>query len=170
MNRIIPVIIALSLASCGRFEEEQNLQPAPEENPYANWVEHSLQPFGMDVALKVPGPLNNAVEIRRNDNFGRIEFSAGESVDFIITGDFESVNTRKFDLESGIFSIEYVEDSPDFILYKAMLPDGSSPYFNFVKVFEYRGEKYSVENNPLVEFSEDEVRLMAGIVDTMEPK
>jgi hypothetical protein len=73
-------------------------------------------------------------------------------------------------LESGIFSIDYVEDRPDFILYKAALPDGSSPYFNFVKVFDYKGETHSVENNPLVEFSENEVRLMAEIVETLKLK
>ncbi|MCA1751693.1 MAG: hypothetical protein ABR572_02230 [Cryomorphaceae bacterium] len=168
MNRLIPLILVLIVSSCDRFEEEHTPKVVVQENPHRDWVDHSLQPFGLDVSVMVPPHLTDKVEIRRNESFGRIELSAGGSVDFIMSSDFESVNSRKFDLESGIFTIEYVEDHSDFILYKAALPDGSLPYFNFVKVFDYKGELYAVENNPLVEFSEKEVRLMAEIAKTLE--
>jgi len=171
MNKIISIVILLFVVSCDQFEQEQNLAESKEEkSPRADWVEHSLQPFGMEVVLKVPEAVSDDVEIRRNDNFGRIEFSAGESIDFIISGEYEPFSARKRNLESGIFSIEYVEDHPDFILYKAMLPDGSSEYFNFVKEINYKGELHAVENNPLAEFSEEEIRLMAEIVETFEVK
>lgn len=170
MNKIIPFILLLLTASCDPSEKGHPPQLVAKMNPHEDWVRHSLQPFGMKLELRVPKALSKEVKIRRNDNFGRIEFSAGESVDFIISGDFESVSARKFELESGIFTIEYVEDQPEFILYKAALPDESSPYFNFVKVIAYQGEKYVVENNPLVEFSEKEVRLMSEIVETIKPE
>lgn len=166
--KYIPLLFVLSISVACTPVDEINLNEEFEaDTAVSRLSELSLSPYGMDILLGIPEELENKVEVRRNDNFGRIEVSAGSSVSFFITTDFESLHSLKRDLEAGIFEIEYVEDRPDFILYKATLPDGSSPYYNFVKTVEYNGEVHVIENNPLMEFSEEDIRLMAGIAETV---
>lgn len=161
-------VLALAL-SCAPGTENEFGEEFDNEVASTRLAELSLAPYGMDIILGIPEELMSKVEVRRNENFGRIEVSAGASVSFFVTTDFESLQSLKRDLEAGIFKIEYVEDRPDFILYRATLPDGSSPYYNFVKTVAYNGEVHVIENNPLMEFSEDDIRLMAGIAESVQP-
>lgn len=165
-------LLALILATfaCSHIDQEvETVEPNIEEY-HADWTTHLLDGYGIEASIKIPPRLSDKVTIKWNDNFGRIEISAGRSVDFFITEAIMTTIGKRFEIESGIFSTEYIRDEEETLFYRTSLPDGSSPYYNFFMIVKNEEQAVQIENNPLVEFSMEDVQLMIEITETISFK
>lgn len=161
--------LALILATfaCSHFDQDvESVEPDTQEY-HADWTTHFLDGYGIEASIKIPPRLSDKVEIKWNDNFGRVEISAGRSVDFFVTEAVMTTIGKRFEIESGIFSIEFIRDEEETLFYRTSLPDGSSPYYNFFLIKQNGEQSIQIENNPLVEFSMEDVQLMIEITETI---
>lgn len=164
--------LCLLIAACSFVEADRDVEIAQPmtSDIYSSWDVHYLGIYGMDLEIKLPPEVAEHTEISWNESFGRIEVSAPKhKVDFFITGEIESVASRRFDLDAGIFKIEYLDEGEDHLFYKAALPDGSLPYFHFFKSIKINDKTYQFQNNPLVEFERAHVELMLEIAGSASP-
>lgn len=165
--------IYMVLSACSFVEADRETEvPQPQAvDPTSDWETRYLGAYGMDIEIKLPPEIAPHTEIHWNDNFGRLEVSApAYTIDFIITGEIETVASRRFDLDAGIFKVEYLDESDDHLLYKASLPDGSLPYYHFFKSVEIDDKTYQFQNNPLVEFGREHVELMLEISNSVSSR
>lgn len=167
LKRIPLLALILATIACSHFEQEVSTVEPDHGEYHADWTTYYLDGYGVEASIKIPPRLTDKVEIRWNDNFGRIEISAGKSVDFFVMDAMMTINGKRFEIESGIFSSEYLRDEDEMLFYRTSLPDGSSPYFNFFTVRQNDDQSIQIENNPLVEFSMDDVQLMIEITETI---
>lgn len=170
MKFISLVGMGLALSACSFVDADRDTEvPEPKAmDAHSHWEQRYLGAHGMELEIKLPPEVAPQTEVHWNDNFGRLEISApAHNIDFIITGEIESVESRRFDLDAGIFNIEYLDESEAHLFYKASLPDGTLPYFHFFKSIEINGKTYQIQNNPLVEFGQEDVELMLDIASTI---
>lgn len=125
--------------------------------------ELDLSAGGLPLALRVPAASKPEISANWNASFGRMELTNPQGMSMFVTQDTLSCKSKKTDIEDGIFKIEYIVESDSLLYYKTTLPDGDSPYWHFFASFEIDGRSYNFENNPLVEFTEKEVKYMTEI-------
>ena len=165
MKHILIVILGLILYSCNDLIEDLGIGEKSSETGVNTAVYQDLSRYGMKIALTWPSDTLGDLKVKWNDHFGRVECSAGKHADFFICNDIEnSIERKKFDLETGVFSVQYIEEGEDLLFYKTTLPDGSAPYYHFHKSIGSGDEVYHFESNPLIEFTEKDVRFMIELV------
>jgi len=171
INQIfIAAALSVLLAACIHDHMDQDADQPKEEAVHLSWPSLPLVALGEHVYIRLPDSLLQRCELNWNHNFGRLEVMAGPQVDMIIMETLEDVDYRKFELERGIFNIEYLHEEADGIIYKASLPDGSSAYYHFYMTFTLGERRFQVENNPLVEFNEESITLMSLLAGTIIDK
>lgn len=124
---------------------------------------YDLSTGGLPLAIMLPSGEDPQITAQWNPSFGRMELTDPQGMNLFISQDTLSCDTKKLELEEGIFKIEYIIDSDSIIFYKSMLPDGSSPYWHFFASFDIGGKNYNIENNPLIEFTSNQVKHMTEI-------
>lgn len=157
---------ALIFWSCSGKNERE----APAVEPTLSKVETVAIPmndFGLPLAIEVPLSRKKDFKKSWNENFGRLEVSASGGVDFFISESDLTLSQKKFEIESNIFIIEYIVEEPDLLIYEARLPDGSISYFNFFSIYSVAGIQYTAENNPLAEFTKEEILNMVELIKTI---
>ncbi len=162
MKKHIYFLIIFSLSfSC--TPENDFVDAKNKEKPVESFQKYDLSEGGLPLAIKLPFGQNPQIQAQWNASFGRMELTDPQGMNLFISQDTLSCSTKKIELEDGIFKIEYLIDSDSIIYYKSMLPDGSSPYWHFFASFDIGGKNYNIENNPLIEFTPQEVKHMTEI-------
>ncbi len=166
--RHISVLLAMLffVAACNTAYLDQADTPVLDD-PYAAWHTLHLVELGEHVTMAIPQELRDVLKMRWNESFGRLEISAGKSLDMLISESLEDVEYKRFDLERGIFEVIYLEEDAEYVFYKTSLPDASTVYYHFYLVKQIDGRMLQVENNPLVEFTEEEVGQMLKVARTI---
>lgn len=154
------IIVFISFSCTPENDSVDANNPA---NAAESFQKYDLSAGGLPLAIKMDSGENPQIQAEWNASFGRMELTDPLGMNLFISQDTLSCNTKKMELEDGIFKIEYLIDSDSIIYYKSMLPDGSSPYWHFFASFEIGGKNYNIENNPLIEFTPKEVKHMTEI-------
>lgn len=129
-----------------------------------------LSEGGLPLALRVPLGVTPDIHVEWDATFGRMVLTGPSGISIFITADTLSLQTRKREIENGIFKITYLLQTKHLLYYKSTLPDGASPYWHYFASFEIGGKNYVFENNPLIEFTEEEVKRMTEITQNIYPQ
>ena len=156
-------ILALITFSCKRDGEFPDTNP-DEESSKQHVEQIDLSEGGLPLAIFAKGLKPDDLQAKWNETFGRMELTKDNSLTIFISQDTLSCKARKRDIESGIFEISYIEDTDSLIFYKTTLPDGSIPYWHFFASFELNKINYNFENDPLIECTEKQIKLMTELI------
>lgn len=138
------------------------------EIPTENKIDIDIADVGFPLKFSVDSAIAKEFDFKWNPGFGRMEVSGPEGINFFIVQDTISCSTKKAEIESGIFEIDYLQDDFEVLFYEAKLPHGSSPYFHFFASLDIGGEIYNFENNPLVEFGQHEIAAMVELAKSFK--
>ena len=162
-NYWILLLLIVTVIACSPTEESTvNVENNNMENTVpAGYSSVNISDKGMPLQILLPEKSLTEAEIAFNSNFGRMEVSCGDQFNYFITEEKVEMETKKNEIESGIFTINYLKDEPGLIIYESKLPDGSSKYYHFYAIENHEERTYLIEDNPLREFRLEEVESMA---------
>ncbi len=161
--RYIYVLTIIILASCSDpVDSEMAVSANAHEPAFIAW--HDMSETGLPITVLNDDPSIAPLQSVWNATFGRVELSNGDGLSMYITRDTTTCAARKQELAEGVFETTYVVETDTLIFYESGLPGGSNSYFHFFASFELKNERYTFENNPLIEFSEAEIRQMVYLV------
>ncbi len=163
MNRnIICILLISTVTGCSNIETEiANPVQQEVEIPSPGFV--SLSEYGLPISMDI-GPKNQSdFHFYWNETFGRLEINNGQDIDFFVSQDTIRCATRKGEIESGIFTIDYIVENEEVLFYEATLPFSSSSYYHFFVCLRVDGKIYNLENNPLVEFRKSDIASMIDL-------
>jgi len=156
-------VLVLITFSCKRDGVLPGANPG-EDSPKLVMEQIDLSHGGLPLAILAEDLQPNDLHAKWNEAFGRMELTKDNSLNIFISQDTLSCMAKKQDIESGIFEISYIEDTDSLIFYKTTLPDGSAPYWHFFASFELNKVNYNFENDPLVECTERQIKLMTELI------
>jgi hypothetical protein len=128
------------------------------------YVEVDLHQYDLNIKLMLEDSLRGHSNIVWNPNFGRLEVSAGNGIDFFIIEDGLSIPEKRDELKRGIFTCNLFVENENELLYTLSLPDGTFTYYHYFAHFSIDGRNYAFESNPLVELSQIQVERIRSIM------
>ncbi len=161
--RILALLgISIIWLSCGSFtgDDSRNSIPEPEFFVPFNHASFPLAAFTDDGQF--PG-----LSARPNDTFGRMELQDERGLSLFVMEDSTTCVSKKEEIESGIFQIEYVVDNERILAYKSSLPDGSESYHHLFASLLLNGTHYTLESDPLVSYNQSELRQLIDLVNSI---
>lgn len=170
-NHWIILLLIVPIIACSPKEDSsENAENSNIENKTpAGFSSVNISDKGMPLQILLPEKSLTEADIEFNSNFGRMEVSCGDQFNYFITEEKVEMEAKKNEIESGIFTINYLKDEPGLIIYESKLPDGSSKYYHFYAIENHEGKTYLIEDNPLREFRLEEVENMALSASAIEP-
>ena len=116
-------------------------------NDYIGMKLADLEEFGVYASLQIPDGEKGPVKIE-NSATESVEIISGNSFGIEIIPFGVTVTEKKAELDNDlVYTIEYLEDSPEKIVYKKTIKDSEvEPEFHFFLTKEINGESYSIQS------------------------
>jgi hypothetical protein len=134
-------------------------------------VEHLVYDFsaqGLPLFIEAPGGVIDSLQVQWQPSFGRLEIQSKSGVHLFIQKDTLSCPGKKLELENGVLVNDFIEKNDSLLIYKTTTPEGQLAYYHFFASFPIDSVNYTFQNNPLVEYSEADIRRMTRLVKKIE--
>lgn len=134
-------------------------------------MELDLSQYGLNVTLMVPDSSIGTLEVMAQ-SYGDIEVRVGTFFQIKIApgGD---IALKKSDLESDLlFKTTILSETPELLIYKSDLPDGSKSYHHFYMIKKVLGANYEIRDieESGESFSEAIVKKMVEAANSIKDK
>jgi hypothetical protein len=161
MARRYFIWLAIVICACAAEEQRMVTPKLPVERTSRAIVR--LDEQGMPITLEVDSEVLPHLSFQWNADFGRMEVDLPLNNQVFILQDDLDCTAKREELETGIFEISYLINTDSLLVYESRIPEGNVSYWHFFRVFELEGIRYYAENNPLIECSKNDVKLMSEI-------
>lgn len=144
MKKIVYLLslpIILFLTSCGSTTTEEDHEISTPQG----MIEIDLSSYGISAIIAVPDTITSPLEINTSSS-GEIEVLSGNTFQLMIAegGDLE---LKKSDISSDLlYKATVISETPNSLIYKMELPDGSMTFHHFYSVIEINGTSYEVND------------------------
>lgn len=107
--------------------------------------------------------------VKWNEEFGRLEVSAGEHFALHVVEEPGDLARLKADLDRDMLRKHTViEETPEKLVYRSEFPDDAGTYIHFYRIFQVGDRVFVVTDADQLRFNEADVRRMSGSLKTKE--
>jgi hypothetical protein len=166
-------ILPLFLLACGDGKKEAAEQLAAQDT-LAVKTGHVVDLTKFDTPITVDlGDLAtlgvDTPTVKWNEEFGRLEVSAGEHFGLAITEEPADMARWKADLERDMLQKNTVmEEAPDKLVYRSQFPDDAGVFIHFYRVVTVGGRTFVIRDADQGRFNEADVARMVASVHPKE--
>ena len=155
----------LTITSCDKSIEKNvdQVQLTPKTSASAITVDESGYQFGLEwpAALTKQG---KKPAVKYNETSGVLEIVSGEDIQIEVTDDAIGLDEIKKELQDNqMFSYKFYDETPQGFIFQAILPDGTSYFYNFLVQKNIGGKTYLFKSRDNEEFTLNDVKTMMEI-------
>ncbi len=170
MKAMAPVVLALGLVACGGNDSKPESEVVdstatavttpPAILDLGSYDTPLLVELGDMATLGVDSPT-----VKWNEEFGRLEVSAGEHFGLLITEEPGDLARLKADLDRDMLRKHTVlEETPEKLVYRSEFPDDAGTYVHFYRSVQVGDRTFVVTDADQVRFNEADVKRMAASI------
>lgn len=170
MKALIPFALMVLLASCGDGKKEAAEQMAADSTATASVPAAilDLAPYDTPLLVELGDLATLGVDspiVKWNEEFGRLEVSAGEHFGLLITEEPADVARLKADLDRDMLQKHTViEETPEKLVYRSQFPDDAGTFIHFYRTVQVGERTFVITDADQVRFNEADVQRMSGAV------
>lgn len=102
--------------------------------------------------------------VKYNETSGVLEIKSGDNIQIEVTDEAIGLEEIKKELSNnGMFSYQFYEETPQGFIFQAILPDGSTYFYNFLYQKNIGGTTYLFKNRDNQEFTLNDIKTMKEI-------
>ncbi|MBL7953263.1 MAG: hypothetical protein JNM62_16270 [Flavobacteriales bacterium] len=171
MKALIPFALVILLPSCGDGKKEAAEQMAdttaisavaPVVLDLSTYDTPLLVELGDMSTLGVDSPT-----VKWNEEFGRLEVSAGEHFGLLITEEPADMARLKADLDRDMLQKHtVVEETPEKLVYRSQFPDDAGTFIHFYRTVQVGDRAFVITDAEQVRFNEADIARMAASIKT----
>lgn len=171
MKALIPFALVVLFSSCGDGKKEAAEQMAdttatsavaPAILDLSTFDTPLLVELGDMSTLGVDSPT-----VKWNEEFGRLEVSAGEHFGLLITEEPADLSRLKADLDRDMLQKHTViEETPEKLVYRSQFPDDAGTFIHFYRTVQVGDRTFVVTDAGQVRFNEADITRMAASIKT----
>lgn len=164
--KLLPISLLFFVFACssggGNSEENSNTDStavAEVVEDYSGMREADLSEYGIMATMMVPGENKGKLDIEET-SYGSVIIKTGSDFALEIVPFGLTIEEMKMELqEGGVFTIDIVEEQPNYIFYSKGIPDSDVvPEFQFFLNAEINGEIYEIKSMADMELTDPQVR------------
>jgi hypothetical protein len=170
MKAMVPVVLALCLVACGSNDTKPEgevvdstataVTTPPAILDLGSYDTPLLVELGDMATLGVDSPT-----VKWNEEFGRLEVSAGEHFGLLITEEPGDLARLKADLDRDMLRKHTViEETPEKLVYRSEFPDDAGTYIHFYRSVQVGDRTFVVTDADQLRFNEADVKRMAAAI------
>ena len=172
MRYTVLVLSTIALTACGTGDPTASDQVV-QEDTVTTILTVDLAAQDMPILLDL-GDANtlgvDSAVVRWNEEFGRVEVSAGEHFALLIAEDVGDLARVKADLERDLLQTHVViAETPEQITYRSQFPDDAGTFIHFYRIVNDGGRQFVVRDDPNGRFNEADIARMAKAARTDRP-
>lgn len=161
----VALILIFSACNSGSTDDSTGIQKV-----HKGMMMLDLTDKGLPVTIIVPDSTTGELTINAT-SYGDVEIKVGDyfQIKFTPSADMALL---KSDLQADLlWKTTILEDTPELLLYKSELPDGSKVFFHFYAVVDIGGAKYEVKDiSGGEQYPESAIRKMSEAIKTIKVK
>lgn len=127
---------------------------------------------GYEFSLNWPNELTKQglhPEIKYNETSGVLEITSGDKIQIEVTDEAISLTEIKKELDDNqMFTYKFYDETPDGYVFQAVLPDGTSYFYNFLEQKTIGGKTYLFKNRDNEEFTLRDIKTMKEIAASVK--
>lgn len=167
-------VLAFALFACGdktpESTEETVTETVVEENNYKGMEMVDLTAYDIPASIYIADK-DKGKQVFNPTSRESLEIEVGKKFGIEITPFGFSVAEKKEELSNSlVYSVEFIEDSPNKIVYKKTIPESDlDPEFHFFYTTSMNGDTYSVESLNKA-YTEKSIQKMVSAAESLEYK
>lgn len=171
MKALIPFALLILLSSCGGGKQEaaEEMADTTATSAVAPTI-LDLSAFDTPLLVELGDMSTLGVDsptVKWNEEFGRLEVSAGEHFGLFITEEPADLARLKADLDRDMLQKHtMIEETPEKLVYRSQFPDDAGTFIHFYRTVQVGGRTFVVTDAQPVRFNEADVARMAGSIKT----
>jgi hypothetical protein len=167
-RRVLLFCVLIGSISCSIREDEKPEDKINKPKPELEQSHYDFGDHGLPLSIEARQGFIDSFQVQWKPAFGRLEIQSKNGAHFFIQKDTLSCPAKELALKADVLRNEIIESNDSLFIYRTTAPEGQLAYHHFFASFSIDSVNYTFQNNPLVEYSEADIRQMTRLVKKIE--